>query len=74
VLITVPVIYIIAVSWSRGKPVNPLTAKIPLAASVSHQQKKAFELDVVQYNRLMQQPLPPKESEIQVASNDPKDS
>ena len=58
----------------RGKPVNPLTAKIPLAASVSHQQKKAFELDVVQYNRLMQQPLPPKESEIQVASNDPKDS
>ncbi|WP_256384926.1 peptidoglycan DD-metalloendopeptidase family protein [Photobacterium toruni] len=58
----------------RGKPVNPLTANIPLAASVSHQQKKAFELDVAQYNRLMQQPLATKESNIQVAINEPKDS
>ncbi|PSU94359.1 peptidoglycan DD-metalloendopeptidase family protein [Photobacterium kishitanii] len=58
----------------RGKPVNPLTAKIPLAASVSHQQKKAFELDVAQYNRLMRQPLANKNSAIQVAVNEPKDS
>ncbi|MBY3787717.1 peptidoglycan DD-metalloendopeptidase family protein [Photobacterium carnosum] len=48
----------------RGKPVNPLTAKIPLASSVSHQQKKAFELDVTQYNHLMRQPLSSKENNI----------
>ncbi|SMY17419.1 peptidoglycan DD-metalloendopeptidase family protein [Photobacterium aquimaris] len=57
----------------RGKPVNPLTAKIPLAASVSHQQKKEFELDVAQYNRLMRQPLTHKNSDIEVAANEPKD-
>ncbi|OBU22126.1 peptidoglycan DD-metalloendopeptidase family protein [Photobacterium aquimaris] len=56
----------------RGKPVNPLTAKIPLAASVSHQQKKEFELDVAQYNRLMRQPLTHKNSDIEVAANEPK--
>lgn len=57
----------------RGKPVNPLTAKIPLAASVSHQQKKEFELDVAQYNRLMRLPLTHKSSDIKVAVNEPKD-
>ena len=58
----------------KGKPVNPLTAKIPLAASVSHQQKKAFELDVVQYNRLMQQPLTDQKNDLQLVLNEPKDS
>ncbi|SMY36442.1 Murein DD-endopeptidase MepM [Photobacterium malacitanum] len=57
----------------RGKPVNPLTAKIPLAASVSHQQKKEFELDVAQYNRLMRLPLTHQSSDIKVAVNEPKD-
>ncbi|SMY35494.1 peptidoglycan DD-metalloendopeptidase family protein [Photobacterium andalusiense] len=57
----------------RGKPVNPLTAKIPLAASVSHQQKKEFELDVAQYNRLMRLPLAHKSSDIKVAVNEAKD-
>ncbi|OBU13894.1 peptidase M23 [Photobacterium aquimaris] len=57
----------------RGKPVNPLTAKIPLAASVSHQQKKEFKLDVAQYNRLMRLPLTHKSSDIKVAVNEPKD-
>ncbi|WP_283598220.1 peptidoglycan DD-metalloendopeptidase family protein [Photobacterium phosphoreum] len=58
----------------RGKPVNPLTAKIPLASSVSHQQKKAFELDVVQYNRLMKQPSAHKNGNIQIVKNESKTS
>jgi hypothetical protein len=51
-----------------------LTAKIPLASSVSHQQKKAFELDVVQYNRLMKQPSAHKNGNIQIVKNESKTS
>lgn len=36
-----------------GKPVNPMTAKIPLATSVSPKEKQAFEERVAQYNKMM---------------------
>lgn len=37
----------------RNKPVNPLTAKIPMASSVPSKEKKQFEASVAQYNAMM---------------------
>lgn len=50
----------------RGKAVNPMTAKIPLAASVPHKEKKEFELQVAQYNKLMKQALETDKNQIAI--------
>lgn len=48
----------------RGKAVNPMTAKIPLAASVPRKEKKEFEGEVAKYNTLIKQSLEQDKNQI----------
>ncbi|MBP2701453.1 peptidoglycan DD-metalloendopeptidase family protein [Photobacterium lucens] len=50
----------------RGKAVNPMTAKIPLAASVPNQEKKAFEIQVAKYNNLMKNAIEEDKNQIAI--------
>ncbi|EAR55167.1 hypothetical protein SKA34_07289 [Photobacterium sp. SKA34] len=53
----------------RGKAVNPMTAKIPLAASVPRKEKKEFEIQVAKYNDLMKQSIEQDKNQIAIAKN-----
>ncbi|PSV26429.1 MULTISPECIES: peptidoglycan DD-metalloendopeptidase family protein [unclassified Photobacterium] len=48
----------------RGKAVNPMTAKIPLAASVPRKEKKEFESEVAKYNSLIKQSVEQDKNQI----------
>lgn len=50
----------------RGKAVNPMTANIPLAASVPRKEKKEFETQVAKYNKLMKQSIEQDKNQIAI--------
>ncbi|HIF9541716.1 peptidase M23 [Photobacterium damselae subsp. damselae] len=54
----------------RNKPVNPMTANIPMASSVPGKEKKVFEQMVAQYNQMMKDPM--SAETIQLARIKPK--
>lgn len=51
-----------------GKPVNPMTAKIPLATSLPQKEKYAFEERVTQYNKMMSKMSDESTSDIKLAN------
>ncbi|MEF1218053.1 peptidoglycan DD-metalloendopeptidase family protein, partial [Photobacterium damselae] len=54
----------------RNKPVNPMTANIPMASSVPGKEKKVFDQMVAQYNQMMKDPM--SAETIQLARIKPK--